>query len=402
MTCKIKKVVAVIFGGVSPEHDVSILTGLQVIEAIDASLFEVIPVYIDQNGEWWNGRELLDRKNYHFSEETKKKLNKIQLDIGRPFKDRPFFSVEKKTVFSRNKIIFFDVAFLALHGAGGESGQIQGIFEIAGTPYTGPRSSTASIWMNKSLSKKLSKESKIKVLPEIILKKTMRNSCLKSGEILKNSKLSFPVCVKPCNLGSSICVFKAKNETELCSAVLEIFKIDVEVLIEPFVENLIEYNVSITKSLSGEVELSAIESPEKNDDLLSFEDKYLFKEGAESKLSIPLYEGIVLASRDLNPQLTGDQRKFIEESAQKFFHLTAGTGAPRIDFLSNRRSKEIWFNEINPIPGSIGYYLWEARNKRIGFTQLTTSLINEAFSEKEKIFESNTDLSSFNASIFPK
>ena len=389
------------FGGVSPEHDVSILTGLQVIEAIDASLFEVSPIYIDQNGEWWNGEELLDRKNYHCSEKIKKRLNKIQLDVGRSFKDRPFFSLQKKTIFSKNKKIFFDVAFLALHGASGESGQIQGVFEAAGIPYTGPSSSTASIWMNKSLSKKLLEKSKVKVLPEVLLKKTERENLSKMGDILKNSGLSFPLCVKPCNLGSSICVFKAKDEVELCTSVLEIFKIDEEVLIEPFVENLVEYNVAVTKSLSGKVELSVIESPGKNDDVLSFKDKYLFQGGVDNKLSVSLYEGIASACRDFNPKLTSDQKKFIEEAARKLFLMTGGTGAPRIDFLSDEKSKEIWFNEINPIPGSLGYYLWEARRERVGFTQLVTSLIDEAFSERKKISESHVDLGSFNALIFP-
>ncbi len=396
---KDKKTVAVLFGGKSPEHDVSILTGLQVIESIDSTAFDIIPVYIDQKGKWWTGKDLLDRKNYHFSDNTKKQLQQIQLNLGEDFTSQPFFSSVKKSMLSKTKKFAFDIAFFAFHGSAGESGQLQGVFETVGIPYTGPRVSSASIWMDKSISKRLFKEAGIKVLPELILKKEEKNNLETIKKLFKKEKLSFPVCAKPCNLGSSICVFKATDMTELYSAILEILKVDTEVMIEPFVKNLIEYNVAVTKSLTGKIEVSAIESPIKNDDCLSFKDKYLSEGGIDNKLSVSLSEGMASASRDLNPKLTKEQKTFIVESAEKAFVATRGTGAPRIDFLCNNKSKEVWLNEINPIPGSLGYYLWEA--KKVGFTNLLTALIYEALSEKKKLDENTLDLKSFNASIFP-
>lgn len=397
-----RKTVAVLFGGVSPEHDVSILTGLQIIEAIDSSAYQAIPIYIDQNGEWFYGKELLNRKNYHFSSKAKASLDKIGLKLGRKFNKRPYFIIENKSLFGKNKKISFDIALLALHGGAGENGQIQSAFAVANIPYTGCDNLSASIFMNKSLTKSLFKSSGIKVLEEIVVNKPKIDESTTKRSLIGKIDVKFPACVKPCNLGSSIGVKKVINNDELYSSLLEIFKLDDAAIIEPFIDNLVEYNISVTKALNNKVEVSAIEKPVSDEELLSFEEKYLASdEDLDNKLTCSFSEGMASASRILNPDITKEQKEFIESNAKAAFSLLNASGAPRIDFLCNKKTGEIWLNEINPLPGSLGYYLWEARiRNKVNFTQLLTKLIEEGFNRPSTI--NNQDLKSFNAAIFPQ
>ncbi len=393
-----KKVIAVIFGSVSVEHDVSILTGLQIFEAIDSTQYTPIPIYIDQNGQWYIVDELLNRKNYHFSQNIKDRLHKISLKICSNHNLRPFFEIENNSFFKKKNKIFFDVAFLALHGGAGENGQIQGLLSMLNIPFTGTDHFTSSIFMNKSLTKKILKDHNISVLNDQIIKKP---KSLSKKNILSEINLKFPLCVKPCNLGSSVAVSKVTNEDDLFEALLTIFQIDDMALIEPFVENLVEYNISITKCLSDKIELSAIEKPIKNDNLLCFKDKYL-NDGNDfdNKLQSPFSQGMASSSREINPKLSKKNEKFIKDSAIKLMEIFNFNGAPRIDFLSDEKSDEIWFNEVNPLPGSLGYYLWENADNPTSFTRLLSALIEQAnnLSKKNNIH----NLKSLKANIFPQ
>jgi D-alanine-D-alanine ligase len=396
-----KKVVAVLFGGVAVEHDVSILTGLQIIEAMDTTKYVAIPIYIDQQGKWWSGKELLDRKNYHFSRKTKNKLQQLELSVGYVFNERPFFNIKSKNILLGNKKIYFDIALLAFHGDFGEDGHIQGIFENAKIPYTGTRLLASAVYMNKIVAKKLFKSIGIPVLPDIILKKPTNINILDINKITKDLEISFPVCAKPCNLGSSVGVYKVENQQELHTAILNIFKIDKEIIIEPFVENLVEYDVSVTKALNEETTLSAIEKPIRDSSLLNFNDKYLSQGGIETKLSMSITEGMASATRVLHPEdLSKKQEQIIIDSATKAFEIVGGCGAPRLDFLCNEKTKEIWLNEINPLPGALAYYLWEARTPKINFTKLVDALIKEGFLEHKKAYKTFS-LHDIQSSIFP-
>jgi D-alanine-D-alanine ligase len=395
-----KKTVAVLFGGISVEHDVSILTGLQIIDAIDSTIYDIIPVYIDQNGDWFCGDQLLNRKNYHFSPDKKKELNKISLDLGTNFNDKPYFTQKKRCFFAKDKKLYFDIAFLALHGGAGENGQIQGAFAMANIPFTGCDHFSSSIAMNKAFTKNILRNAKINVLPDILIHKPKSQNIISKKDLLKDIKINFPVCVKPCNLGSSVGVYKANNEGDLYSAVLQIFKIDDIAIIEPFVENLVEYNISVCKAIDEDIKVSAIEQPNSENELLNFKDKYLNDgDNLDNKLSTPTSQGMASSSRTINPSLTKKQNDFIIDSAKKAFSLIGANGAPRIDFLCNKKTKEIWLNEINTLPGSLGYYLWQASSDKINFTKLLTNLINEGFNRLRDNFK-QIDLKSCQAAIF--
>lgn len=398
-----KKVVAVIFGGVSPEHDVSILSGLQIIEALDSSIYEPLPVYIDQSGNWFTGKELLNRKNYHFSSKTIEKLEQISFKIGNKFDRRPFFNIRNKSFFAKDKKRYFDIAFFALHGGSGENGQIQGAFAMSNVPFTGPNHTSSAIFMNKALTKNILKNHNIDVLDHQIVKKPLDANSLDKKNLTKDIKVKFPAFVKPCHLGSSIAVQKVDNNDELYDALLKIFRLDHTAIIEPFVKNLVEYNISVTKSVSNDVEISAIERPIGKNEFLSFKDKYLNSENSiDNKLSIPFGEGMASASREINPKISRKIRSIIEETAIKTYKIFNCGGAPRIDFLCNKKTGEIWLNEINPIPGSLGYYLWEGRAEKVSFTKLISCLIEESISRPQDNIFSGQDLRSYSASIFPQ
>ena len=392
-----KIVAAVLFGGGGVEHDVSVLTGTELIKAMDHEKFEPLPIYIDPDGSWWHGAALLDRKNYYPSYSVKRTLNKLSLPIGQDMKDRPYFNIDNASFFSANKKLFFDIAFFAFHGSVGESGNMQGAFDVLQIPYTGARMLESSIFMNKHLSKSIVKNHDIPVLDSVLITKPSTTLTI---DTLKNYKIQFPACIKPTNLGSSVGVHKAENLDDAYTALLEIFKVDTEAIIEPFVPNLVEYNIAVTKCFNGNIALSAIESPIKDGDWLSFRDKYLAQGGLESKLAAPTH-GAASATRTFNPKLSKKQESIIRESAKKIATILPNfAGSPRIDFLCDSKSKEIWFNEINPIPGSLAYYLWEnSADHKTSYTQFITYMIEEGF-KKSINRSSEINLRSIKASIF--
>jgi D-alanine-D-alanine ligase len=194
------------------------------------------------------------------------------------------------------------------------------------------------------------------------------------------AEIGFPCCVKPVHLGSSIGVGKADDVEEVRALLATIFRLDTEALIEPFVPNLVEYNVSVAR-FGGAPRCSAIERPKRVEELLDFRQKYL-SGGGENKtggknLTQPS-EGMLSLTRDIDPVLPGQQAPDIRRWALAAFEAVSGTGAPRIDFLCNEATGEIWLNEINPCPGSFGFYLWEAAPEPVGFTALLSLLIDEA------------------------
>ena len=386
-----KKKVAVFFGGKSFEHDVSILTGLQVLQVIDVTKYDAMPVYVDTDGVWWTGKALLDMRNYPLDSEVKKKLSMISLDLFVEEGQSPRFKVEKAGFFAK-KYINFDVAFFAFHGNVGENGFIQGLMEVAKVPYTGADVLSSAVYMSKITTKAICRDLGIKVLDEVVINKPKLQETFDIEKLLNNvGKIKYPVCVKPVNLGSSVGVTKANNDEELFAAVLSVFKLDTQVIIEPFVKNLKEYNIAVMKNLDDEIVTSAIESPVGKDEFLDFKDKYLAggnggsKKMGPAKLAVPT-EGLLSMGREFEPDMTKDMRSFVEDSAKKLFAFMGATGNPRIDFLCNSKTCEMWLNEVNPIPGAFAFYLWEKSKYRIGYGKLVDTIIQNAlkrFDEKK-------------------
>jgi D-alanine-D-alanine ligase len=416
MNNKSKKIVAVFFGAKSPEHDVSIVTGLQVIKAIDSSQFETLPVYIAPNGDWLVGQDLLNPANYMFSNQEQRKLDSVTLDLGTNLnyfngiynKGRLLF--KNKSIFSRKKFIDFDIAVLALHGINSEDGKFAAIMDIANIPYAGMRHFAATLLMNKIASKNLFKSVGIPVLPHISIDRPSNSFIIESSklmEIINANKLNFPFCAKPCNLGSSIGVAKVNNVEELTAVLPKIFAYDSVAMLEPFVENLIEYNVAVG-FIDGMVMTSAIEKPKNSKDLLDFKQKY-GSGNSGSKASNKFGSGSCIANagmlsmtRELNPQLEPHIEQKLRSWAELAFKTVHGSGFPRIDFLCNSQTGDLWLNEINPYPGSFGFYLWEASSKKhILFTELLNLLLKEA-EDLHKRNQLPIDPTPIDARLFPR
>ncbi|MEM7651112.1 MAG: D-alanine--D-alanine ligase [Pseudomonadota bacterium] len=384
-----KKTVAVFFGGRSPEHDVSVVTGLQILSAIDSENYHAFPVYITTDGEWLVGDVLRERANYMLGAETRKETQSVTLNL-KPEKRGQLVPL-KKGLFGGAKPIEFDVAIPSFHGLYGEDGNIQGLFEFAGIPYAGMRTMASSVLMDKGATKKILQGAGIPVLPSAIIYRPDQGTMIPEEELKSMmGDVDFPCIVKPNHLGSSIGVAKANNLAELRACLPGVFEFDDAAIIEPFVENLVEYNVAVSKAFGG-VRTSAIERPKATDELLDFKQKYLSggdnKSGNKTggtKTVGAISEGMLSLTRELNPKLDKKSAENIKDWALKMFGAIEGTGAPRIDFIGNEKTGELWLNEVNPWPGSIGYFLWEAAQEPILFTDLLTGLIEEALHESRK------------------
>jgi D-alanine-D-alanine ligase len=194
---------------------------------------------------------------------------------------------------------------------------------------------------------------------------------------------TFPACVKPCHLGSSIGVAKVNDMAELRAVLPSIFRLDPVAIVEPFVPNLVEYNVAVS-AFGGEVRTSAIERPKRSAELLDFKEKYMSGGGGKkggSKAPGTASEGMLSLTRDINPNIPAALETNIRDWAAAAFAAVSGTGAPRIDFLNDSETGELWLNEVNPCPGSFGYFLWEAATPSMLFTELLSHLIEEAVGE---------------------
>jgi D-alanine-D-alanine ligase len=381
--------VAVLFGGRSPEHDVSVITGLQALRANDQQRFEAFPVYVDPRGRWFVGEALADRRNYLPDARALTELTEVTLSLGEP--GRGLLAPKRSGLFGRGLLgrgapIEFDVALPAFHGLYGEDGHIQGLLETANLPYAGMRTLASAVFMDKVATKRMLRGIGIPLLPYAVVTRTAGGlpSAESLGELL--SGIGFPCIVKPVHLGSSIGVGKAEGIEDVRALLPTIFRLDPLAVIEPFVPNLVEYNLAVTR-IGGQVRTSAIEQPKRAEELLDFRQKYLSggdgKSGAKGDTAQS--EGMLSLTRDINPALPRGLENSLRRWACDAFEAVFGTGAPRVDFYCDEATGEAWLNEVNPIPGSFGYFLWEAAEPSLGFTALLSGLIDEALARHRDI-----------------
>jgi D-alanine-D-alanine ligase len=404
-----KKVIAVLFGGRSVEHDVSVLTGLQFLEALDPAKYDGLPVYIDPLGQWWTGEALTNRKHYPLDTKGGKGLTQLSLDLATPASGRPqFHAVKKGLMGERRTSLPFDLLVPAIHGSNGEDGTLQGLLEFAAIPFAGCRTLGAAATMNKVFAKRTARTGGIKVLPELHIKRPEKGHFLEPDTLealLKDAfgGAYFPLIVKPCNLGSSVGVGKADDMDALIAALMAAFRLDSEALVEPFVPNLTEYNIAVRRDKGGDILTSAIERPLSEADLLDFKNKYLAGgEPGGPKLDTGPSEGMVSLNRALNPEeLSPDQETFIRSSAAAIFDLLSLAGSVRVDFLCDGKTGELWLNEVNTVPGSFAYFLWEAAADPLSFLVLSDAIIEEGFALSAARLGA-TDTQSGGATIFTR
>ncbi len=371
--------VGVFFGGRSVEHEVSIISGLQVVHAIDADLYCVTPVYISKTGEWYIGAKLSEIDNFKQLEPLLSESTEVtphgnggQLELYRVPPAR----------LKNNLVEKLDIVFPVIHGTNGEDGTLQGLLEMAGVPYAGCDVTASVIGMDKILTKTLLRGNGIPVVESESCRMEAWYQDRRAIIDRIQSKLGYPVVVKPANLGSSIGISVAASETELEEAIENAGQYDPSILVERMVTRLKEINASVLGNRDG-VEVAALEEPLRSSGILNFADKY---QGGKTK-------GISSTDRVLPAEIPEELADRIRQLAKETFSLIGASGVVRIDFLVDEESGDVFVNEINTIPGSLAFYLWEASG--VSFAALTTRVIKlalERFREKGRrtyVFDSN-------------
>lgn len=364
--------VGVFFGGQSVEHDISIISASQAIAAIDREQYDVIPVYIDKTFNWYTGDVLLDVMNFKDITALKQRADKIILQN----KDGKFIlEGSKKGLFSKPFNQEIDIAFPIMHGTNGEDGAIQGYFEMIGIPYVGCRIAAAAVGQDKVFMKNILRDSGLSI--------TDFEWCYKSDweayqnefidKVLKTTGL--PVIVKPASLGSSVGISKATTAEELIDAIDEAFQYDVKVLVERCVQNLIEVNATVLGDFSS-AKTAVLERVMGSGEILDFTDKYQSSGSSKGSKSESQASGMAATNRVIPADISDSQTSEIKRLAHQTFKVLNSSGVCRIDFLIDGNTNEIFVNEINTIPGSLAFYLWQEAG--VDFTMLTTELIENA------------------------
>ncbi len=340
--------VAMMFGGKSVEHEVSVISGIQAIMNMDTEKYEVIPVYMTKKNEMYIGDAVGEMDSYKDIDALLKKSQRVIMvnEDG-----RVSFVPYPVKAFGKNHAVEVDVAFPVVHGTNVEDGAFQGYLKTMGIPFVGCDVTASAIGMDKYIMKTVLKESNVPVLDAQLY--TL--SAYSQIETLLDDveeKLGYPVIVKPVNLGSSVGISVAKNRTELTNSIDDAFKYATKVLVEHAITNLREINCSVLGD-ENEAIASECEEPMHTKDILSYEDKYVSNaKGSGSK-------GMASVARKIPADLSPEKREEVRSLAVKSFQALGCNGVARIDFMIDEDSGKLYFNEINTIPGSLAFYLWE-------------------------------------------
>ncbi|MBR2540482.1 MAG: D-alanine--D-alanine ligase [Mogibacterium sp.] len=379
--------VAMMFGGKTVEHEVSVISGIQACMAMDTDKYEIIPVYMTKENEMYIGEGVGDIRSYrNIPELLKKSQRVIMINESGRFLLMPYPAKR----FGGPKPVEFDVAFPVVHGTNVEDGALQGYLKTVGVPFVGPDVTASAISMDKFITKAVLKEHGIPVLDaEVYTMSDYQEMDSLVDRIEK--KFGYPVIIKPVNLGSSVGISVAKNKAELINSLDDAFRYAVRVLAEHAIANLREINCSVLGDENDAI-ASECEEPLHTKDILSYEDKYVNSGGkggknGGSKGTGSKGAGMANLARKIPADLTPEKREEVRDLAVRSFKALGCNGVSRIDFMIDEDTGKLYFNEINPIPGSLSFYLWEPAG--VPYTELLDRMIQLAF-RRMRIEESIT------------
>ena len=360
--------VAVFFGCRSVEHEVSIISAVQAMRSIDRKKYDVTPVYVAKSGEMYTGDQLFDIENYRNMPSLLKNCRTVCFvkengDV--------LMKSAKSGLFGGQKAVRIDVAFPIVHGTNCEDGTLQGMLEFLNIPYVGCDIISSAVGMDKAVFKDVLKNAGLPVLDCVTFRAKEYIGDKKPILAEIKEKIGFPLIVKPVNLGSSVGIKKVNGEEELDSAIMFAFSFSDRVLVEHAITALREINCSVVGDCD-ECEASVCEEPFGNDEILSYEDKYMGggKNSGGSK-------GMASLGRKIPADLKPKKEKEIRTLACDIFKAIGANGVVRIDFMIDTETDTVYANEINTIPGSLAFYLWQASG--ISYTALIDRLIDLAF-----------------------
>lgn len=387
MSAKRKTTVGVIFGGRSVEHDVSVVTGHQVMRAFDRERYDVVPLYIDRDGKWFTGDPLMDLK--HFSSEVISAAGVMPVVLSPSVQHHGIIiNPTPSGLFGKSQMRRIDVIFPTIHGSHGEDGTLQGLLELADIPYVGCGVMASAIANDKVLTKTVLRANGIPVVDEISFTRAEWERDPDAIIARAHAACTYPMFIKPVTLGSSIGISRASEETMLRAGIEVAAGLDRRIMIESAVVGCVEINCSVMGD-DREIKVSVLEQPVSWEQFLTYEEKYL--RGGEGMKSA---ERIIPAP--ISPELT--QR--IQNLAVQAFRAVDGRGIARVDFLLKPDTEEIFLNELNTMPGSLAFYLWQETGMNAAeVVDYLVHIAREAHAEKRRnTYNYRTNLISLTAS----
>ncbi|MBR3693572.1 MAG: D-alanine--D-alanine ligase [Erysipelotrichales bacterium] len=370
--------VGVMFGGESVEHEISVITAAQAMAAIDREKYDVYPIYISKNRQFYSSDALLNMDTY-------KDLAKLEKTVPQVFFYRnknDFMMADVTKKLFNNKEIKLDVVLPIMHGTNGEDGSLQGYLETLKVPYGGSDVYASAVGQDKVLMKHILSDYGLPITPWFWLYSYDFNQS-REKYIQKAEELGYPVIIKPACLGSSIGIYTAHNEEEFIHAINESSMYDRKLVVEKMITHLKEVNASVLGN-SAKQRVSVLEEVTKSGDILSFEQKYMGNGGGKngSKGTPSKSAGMASASRIIPANISAEDEALVKQYAKETFKVLGSSGVCRIDFMQDMDSGKIYVNEINSIPGSLAFYLWDKSG--INFTELMDALIKLAIDRKRE------------------
>lgn len=389
--------VAVLFGGKSTEHEISVISAIQAIGYLNKEKYDVIPVYIAKNNNMYVGEDIGRIESYT---NLKALLSKSQRVIFVNDEDKVKIIKYPFKAFSKGVVDTVDIFFPIVHGTNSEDGTLQGFIKMLNAPYVGCDVLSSAVGMDKYVMKTVLKDNGIPVLDCKVFTSKAYDEDAESVVKDIEADIEYPVIVKPIDLGSSIGISKASNTEELYDSLENAFLFANKVLVEKAVANLKEINCAVLGDYT-EAQASECEEPVNSDGILSFADKYIGDGSAKGakgakagvKSAPGGSQGMATLKRKIPAEITAEQKATIQRYAVDAFKVLGCNGVSRIDFMMNTATGEIWLNEINTIPGSLSFYLWEPIG--VPYSKLLDNMISLALKRdrEEKsltyTFESN-------------
>lgn len=386
--------VGVIFGGETVEHEVSIISAVQAMNNMDKEKYDIIPIYISKDRIWYTGKMLMDMdvfKNFDTLKRYAKKVALVKKEDG-------FFLINTNGVF--NKVVSeLDIVLPIVHGKGAEDGSLAGYLDMVGVPYVGSKMLGASLGQDKVVMKQVMASCGLPIVDYTWFYDT---EYLEDASKIKKEikKLTYPVIVKPANLGSSVGITVAKTEKEVDNAINEAIKYDNKIVVEKMIPNLVEVNQAVLGDYEDS-EVSAIAEMLTTNDFLTYEDKYIGNGKKTGGKKVTNGGKMSNSAMNIPAKLDKTMEKKINELSLKTFRALNLKGVARIDYLIDKKAKEVYINEPNTIPGSLSFYMFKVLGKSYKelLDDLITMTIKEYKNEHKKTtsFETNI-LSTYNGS----
>jgi D-alanine-D-alanine ligase len=366
--------VGVVFGGRSVEHDVSVVTAHQAMAELSEH-HDVVPIYITREGRWLSSPALNDLSVFEAQRWE---------EVGEEAFIPPVTGHGGLFVpggrLRGHRILALDVVVVCTHGTFGEDGTLQGLLELAGIAYTGSGVVGSALGMDKIAMKAAFAAAGLPVVPGF----PIDAEALELGDdaVVAEAEVAvgYPAFVKPARAGSSVGIAKAPDRDALLAAIEVARRYDRRMLVEPAMEGCIEVNCSVLGGPGHAARVSVCEQPVAWEEFLTFSDKYL-RGGKASRGERDRVKGMAGQERRMPAPLSDAVTKQVQENALRAFKSVDAAGVARIDAFVQPETGETWVMEINTIPGSLAFYLWEATG--LSFGALLDELLDIALAARQ-------------------